>query len=186
MRPQKILDEDLLIGLAKTFRARGYEGTSLNEIAEVTGLKKASLYHRFPKGKKEMAECVLNHIDHWVQHHIFDALIDENNNPQQRLHNALRHIRTLYDEGNESCLFRAFSMQMGLELFEKQINSGMMAWINAFTEIGLALNLSSSKAKANAVNTLIVIQGSLIVTRGLNDTSVFDKAIKSIEKQYLE
>ncbi|WP_299244247.1 TetR/AcrR family transcriptional regulator [uncultured Aquimarina sp.] len=186
MRPQKILDEELIIGLTKTFRAKGYEGTSLNEIAEVTGLKKASLYHRFPKGKKEMAERVFDHVGNWVEDHIFFALTDENTKPRQRLVNALAHIRTLYNEGNETCVFRAFSMQAGLELFEKQVNNGMKSWINAFTEIGLALNLPSAKAKEKAVQTLIEIQGSLIVTKGLHDTTIFESTIKTIEKRYLE
>jgi len=185
MRPQKILDKDLIIGLAKTFRAKGYEGTSLNEIAEATGLKKASLYHRFPNGKKEMAECVLNHIGNWVEDNVFLALTETDSKPKQRLINGLSHIRTLYDEGNETCVFRAFSMQMGLELFEQQINDGMKEWISAFTQIGLALSLSPTKAGENAVQTLIEIQGSLIVTKGLNDIAVFDNTIKSIEKRYL-
>ncbi|WP_299223632.1 TetR/AcrR family transcriptional regulator [uncultured Aquimarina sp.] len=186
MRPQKVLDTDLIIGLTKVFRAKGYEGTSLNEISEVIGLKKASLYHRFPKGKKEMAERVFDHIDNWVEGHIFFALTDENTRPRQRLANGLAHIRTLYNEGTETCVFRAFSMQTGLELFEKQVNNGMISWINAFTQIGLALNLPSLKAKEKAVQTLIEIQGSLIVTKGLNDTTIFDNTIKAIEKRYLE
>lgn len=40
MRPQKILDADMISGLTKVFRDKGYEGASLNDLAEVTGLKK--------------------------------------------------------------------------------------------------------------------------------------------------
>jgi len=66
MRPPKVLTTEILVGLATVFRSRGYEGASLKELAEATGLKKASLYYRFPNGKQEMAEAVLNHIDDWV------------------------------------------------------------------------------------------------------------------------
>ncbi|MEP1982729.1 MAG: helix-turn-helix domain-containing protein, partial [Maribacter dokdonensis] len=61
MRPQKVLDIEILTGLTKVFRSRGYEGASLKELSEATGLKKASLYHRFPNGKQEMADAVLQH-----------------------------------------------------------------------------------------------------------------------------
>ena len=61
MRPQKVQDIEIMTSLVKTFRSRGYEGSSLAELAKSTGLKKASLYHRFPKGKEEMAIAVLNH-----------------------------------------------------------------------------------------------------------------------------
>ena len=56
MRPQKVQDIEIIESLVKTFRSNGYEGTSLAELAKSTGLKKASLYHRFPDGKQEMAQ----------------------------------------------------------------------------------------------------------------------------------
>lgn len=37
--------------LVKTFRQSGYEGTTLSQISQATGLGKASLYHHFPNGK---------------------------------------------------------------------------------------------------------------------------------------
>ena len=55
MRPQKTLDEDVLAGLTEVFQSKGYEAASLQDLARATGLKKASLYHRFPGGKKQMA-----------------------------------------------------------------------------------------------------------------------------------
>ncbi|CAZ94308.1 MULTISPECIES: TetR/AcrR family transcriptional regulator [Zobellia] len=185
MRPQKILDKDLMVALAKVFRAKGYEGTSLAELAEVTGLKKASLYHRFPKGKEAMGSSVFNYIGDWVQANVFAALADESNTPEVRLKKGLKHIGTFYDGGRESCIFRAFSMETGLHLFEKNIESGMNEWISAFTKIGVALKQSPESAKANAVQTLIEIQGSLIVTKGLNDTDVFEKTLQNIENRYL-
>lgn len=185
MRPQKILDKDVLLGLTKVFREKGYEGASLKELADVTGLKKASLYHRFPKGKQQMAEAVFNHLGEWVDAHIFFSLSDQTQSPELRLKNGLAHVRTLYKGGNERCIFRAFSMQAGLELFEKQVKNGMKEYINAFVEIGLALHLSPQKANEYAIQTLIDIQGSLIVSKGLNDTHMFEMTLQNIEKRYL-
>ena len=185
MRPQKILDKQLMVSLSQTFREKGYEGTSLSDISEATGLKKASLYYRFPNGKKEMAEGVLNHIDLWVNDTIVSVLTNENMTAKQRLTNGLVHIKDLYDSGKTTCIFRAFSLKTGLELFEKCINDGMNTWINAFTKLGIAFKLTEENAKEKALQTLIIIQGSLIVTKGLNDIKVFEKALKSIENQYL-
>ena len=185
MRPQRILDADMISGLTKVFRDKGYEGTSLNDLAEVTGLKKASLYHRFPNGKQEMAECVLNTIDQWVDDHIFFSLLDENKPAKLRVKEALKNIEILYDSGKETCVLRAFSMHGGLSLFEQQIKSGMDKWIAAFTALGISLQLSSTASQQNAVQTLIELQGSLIVTKGLADTSIFKSTLKNIEKRYL-
>jgi len=186
MRPQKVLDNEILAGLTKVFRSKGYEGASLKDLAEATGLKKASLYHRFPNGKQEMAEAVLSHIDQWVEEHVFQTLTDESLSPQLRLKKGLAQIRTLYNGGQEICIFRALSMQAGLELFEEQVNNGMKQWIAAFQKVGLALGLSPTKAKENALQTLINIQGSLIVTKGMDDIKIFEKTLKIIEKRYLK
>lgn len=184
MRPQKILDTDMIAGLTKVFRDKGYEGTSLNDLAEVTGLKKASLYHRFPNGKQEMAECVLHTIDQWVDDHIFLPLLDEKRPAKLRLEDALKNIEILYDSGKETCVLRAFSMHNGLSLFEQQIKSGMDKWIIAFNALGIALKLTSTESQQNAIHTLIELQGSLIVTKGLADTSIFKNTLKNIEKRY--
>ncbi|WP_298512143.1 TetR/AcrR family transcriptional regulator [uncultured Kordia sp.] len=185
MRPQKVLDNDILIGLTKVFRSNGYEGTSLKELAEATGLKKASLYHRFPNGKQEMAEAVFTYINTWVQENIFQALQNEQHTPEVRLQNGLDGIRRLYDNGKEVCIFRALSMQTGLELFEQQINSGMTQWIAEFTEIGIVLDFTPTEAAQHALQTLIEVQGSLIVTKGMDNISVFENTLKNIENRYL-
>jgi len=184
MRPQKILEADMISGLTKVFRDKGYEGTSLNDLAGATGLKKASLYHRFPNGKQEMAASVLNTIDHWIDDHIFFPLTDENRPAKLRVKDALKNIEILYDNGKETCVLRAFSMHGGLSLFEQQIKSGMDKWINAFNALGISLKLSSTASQENAIQTLIELQGSLIVTKGLADTNIFKKTLKNIEKRY--
>lgn len=185
MRPQKVLEKEMLLGLTKVFRSKGYEGASLQELAEATGLKKASLYHRFPKGKQEMATAVIEHLDKWVEENIFHVLLDENMPLQHRLKTGLDNIRTLYDNGNEVCIMRALSMETGLTLFEEQINIGMKRWIDAFYKFGIALNYSPDEAKRNALQTLIEIQGGLIVTKGMKDLGIFKKMLQKIENRYL-
>lgn len=186
MRPQKVLDEDILLGLTKVFRSKGYEGASLKELADATGLKKASLYHRFPNGKQEMAEAVFNHIDLWVKENVFHALLNKDLSPEVRLKQGLSHISTLYEGGKETCIFRALSMQASLELFGEQIESGMNEWILTFTKIGIALGISPKDSTQKALQTLIDIQGSLIVARGLNDIAIFENTLHNIENSYLK
>ncbi len=185
MRPQKVLDVDIVNGLAEVFRAKGYDGTSMAELANATDLKKASLYHRFPGGKEEMANAVLNAINEWVIANIFDVLTNDSKEPSERLKLALDNVRILYDYGDQVCVFRAFSMKSGLELFEEQIASGMKAWINAFKHIGTALKLKQKEAENFAEQTFVEIQGALIVAKGMSDLTIFENALKRIENRYL-
>jgi len=186
MRPQKVLDIDIINGLAEVFRSKGYDGTSLAELADATNLKKASLYHRFPGGKEEMANAVLNYINDWVVSNILDVLMDDSYESTKRLKLALDNVRILYDYGNKVCVFKAFSMKSGLELFEEQIATGMTAWINAFKQIGIALKLKQKEAESYAEQTFVEIQGSLIVAKGMGNLNVFENALKRIESRYLK
>ncbi|WKB82459.1 TetR/AcrR family transcriptional regulator [Cellulophaga lytica] len=186
MRPQKVLDKEILNGLTKIFRSRGYEGASLKELSDATGLKKASLYHRFPNGKQEMADAVLIHLEDWINTNVFYTLLDTNLTPRVRLKKGLLAIRELYDGGNAICIFRALSMQAGIELFEEQINKGMTQWLSAFKEIGIALSFTPEEAEKKALQVLIQVQGCLIVAKGLGDLSVFENTMQNIENSYLK
>ena len=63
MAHPKYTHSEVIGNLMHVFRTVGYDGASLSELASPTGLKKASLYHRFPNGKKEMAEVVRAFVD---------------------------------------------------------------------------------------------------------------------------
>lgn len=186
MRPQKVLDIEIIKGLTGVFRSKGYDGASMKELAEATGLKKASLYHRFPNGKQEMAKAVVEHLDIWVEEYVFKALLDKTYSPKERLRNGLTQIRILYNGGEATCIFRALLMETGQQLFGQQIAQGMQAWIATFQKLGIALGYSPSLAGEKALQVLLEIQGSLIVADGLNDLTIFEKTLIKIENDFLK
>lgn len=185
MRPPKVLDEDILNSLTEVFRAKGFEGASLKELADKTGLKKASLYHRFPNGKEEMALAVLSNAVKWGQENLLKTLSDESEIPEFRLKKGLDQIRTMYNYGEKSCVFRALSMKTGLELFDDQLRKGVQLWVTAFEIIGIALKFPSNEAEKLALDTLIEIQGSLVVATCFGNTDIFEKTLQNIENRYL-
>ncbi|KJD32621.1 TetR family transcriptional regulator [Tamlana nanhaiensis] len=185
MRPQKILDKELLEGMAKVFREKGYEGARLSDLAKATGLNKASLYHRFPKGKRGMAEAVLSNVDDWVKKNIFSVLQNDTLPVEERLKNVLGQISVLYSGGEGTCIYRALSMQVGLELFAEQINGGMQSWITNFKKVGIAFNFEEHVAYDHALQTLIEIQGALVTARNMKDSNIFKHSLQKIENRYL-
>ena len=67
-------DAEILERLARVFRDVGYEGARLAMLAKATGLQKASLYHRFPAGKEQMARDVLGAAGAWLEQNVLSVL----------------------------------------------------------------------------------------------------------------
>ncbi|MCH8014302.1 MAG: helix-turn-helix transcriptional regulator, partial [Candidatus Dadabacteria bacterium] len=83
-RHKQIDNETLIRKLTQVFRDYGYEGASLTNLSKATGLKKASLYHRFPGGKEEMAIEVLNKAGKWIEENIVSPL-NSNLKPEKKI-----------------------------------------------------------------------------------------------------
>ena len=58
MAYRTLSDEDFLAKALDLFRDYGFEGVSLKQLADATGLEKASLYYRYPGGKDEIVMAV--------------------------------------------------------------------------------------------------------------------------------
>ncbi len=185
MRPQKIDDHALLGKLMEVFRSKGYEGSSLNELATSAGLKKASLYHRFPGGKEEIATAVLTYTQEWGDTYISSILYDTTLAPKTRLSRVIKNIDTLYGGGEKICLLRALSMDTELPVLEDMIASSMQDWINGFTFLGKEFGYSAKEASQKATQVLIHIQGALIISKGLKSTHIFKDILITIKKMYL-
>jgi len=184
MRPQKIKDQDLLNGMMAVLRTKGYVGSSLNDLASASGLQKASLYHRYPGGKKEIGLAVLHFVIEWIEEKIVAVLHDQQVRPKDRLNTALTNIDTLYDSGKSTCIIRALSVDSGLNLFGEELKDAISKWIDAFYQIGLDVGQSKVVSKKNAMQVLVEIQGSLILSKTLDDTAPFQSALKKIKSMY--
>lgn len=165
-------------------RSKGYDGSSLNELAAACGLQKASLYHRYPGGKKDIALAVLQFVGQWTEDNIVAVVADQIKSPQARLQLVLKNVDAIYQSGQASCLMRALSMDSGLVLFGEDLKLSMERWIAAFTTLGLAFGLQKESARETALQVMIQIQGSLVVSKTMQSVLPFTKALVEIEAMY--
>lgn len=187
MRPKKIEDKELIFNLMSVLRKKGYEGTTLNQLADAVHLNKASLYHRFPGGKKEIADAALDFTHEWVKKHIYQLLSKSSLAPKERLDLVLKTIgEDLYNNGNDTCILRALSIDDSQGMFSNKIKCSMTTWINAFTLLGKDFGLSEEKAMANAVQVLVQIQGGLVVSEGLGSLEPFKNVFQSLKSMYFK
>ena len=121
-------------------------------------LKKASLYHRFPNGKKEMTQRTMEFVAAWVSEHIIKILTDSSLDGNQRLEMVLKNINTFYKGGEVTCLFRALSLNNSFELFHNELQLGMTKWINAFQQLAIDCGDTKDQARDKAVESIVLIQ----------------------------
>ena len=181
MAEVKVSQDELMSGLLEVFRKVGYDGASLEALANASGLKKSSLYHRFPGGKKQMAQEVLKFAGQWVSTNII-SILKEEGDPGQRAKRALRNVNQLYSGGEDDCILRALAMNPGLDLFSQLIQSAFKDWIDGFSKLIADFGADSKKSKKMAEDILIQIQGSLLVARGTGNSAIFKRTLKEVEK----
>jgi TetR/AcrR family transcriptional regulator, lmrAB and yxaGH operons repressor len=172
----KVGDEELLSAATEIFRARGYEGSSLSQLAEATGLEKASLYHRFPGGKAEIVLAVVQRGDQWFQEHVFAPLAAEGS-PAKRVRLVARQLREFYGDGLKSCTLETLSLPGGGAALEQALRGGLLAWLEAFAQIAQESGLAAGVARARAEQAVIEIEGSLVFARVLQDNKAFLRMI---------
>ncbi len=96
---------------ARLLRQGGYHETTLREIAEAVGIRKASLYYHFAS-KEEIVEAVANDGVRFVHEAVVAALAETADAPpRERLEAAIHaHLTALHDHGDyTSASIRAFA-----------------------------------------------------------------------------
>ncbi len=177
--------DEAIAQLISVFRQYGYEGATLARLSKATGLGKASLYHYFPKGKEEMATAVLNHLSVWLEENIL-ALLRGSGKPDERIRAMGKNVNQIYDQGEQACLLAMLSIGESHHLFHTQIQQVLNAWINALAQVLVEAGLETGEARLRAEDAILQIQGALVLARGLNDTTPFQRVLQRLPKDLLK
>lgn len=184
-RPTLVRDEDLLERLSLTFRDVGYEAASMAMLSKRTGLKRASLYHRFPNGKAQMAREVLSGADVWLDQNIL-APLRTDAAPRDRIALMIEALGQFYQNGQRACLLNMLSAPMGEEgRFSGAICRTIEAWIDALASCVADASVADEEARARAMRAIALIQGSLVLSRGLGSTGPFRDALAGLSDELL-
>lgn len=170
--------------LTEVFRTHGYEGASLSKISEATGLKRASLYHRFPGGKAEMAEAVLVQASEWLATHAL-APLSEAGPPEDRLRTMTEKLDKFYESGRRSCLLDTLSFGVDGEGIRDHQKAAMEAWIEAIATMLRGSGIPRQTARERAEDALIRIQGGLVMARAKGDPLPFQRTLRNLPHDLL-
>ena len=183
--PQALLSrEDLLDRLLLVFRDRGFEGTTIAEIARATGLGKASLYHHFPGGKEEMAETIVREVCAHLDQNVF-ATLNGKGSPRRRVQAMVEGLDAYLDGGHRNCLIGIFSLGTTRNRFGEAMSSEVRAWIEQIADVLIEAGVSRKQARRRARDFLIRIQGAIVISRALGTVKPYRQTIKHASKALL-
>jgi len=181
MPPGKVNDEQLLEKLTRVFQEYGYEGASVTIISKATGLQRASLYHRFPAGKDQMAESVLARADERFAQHVL-APLRSDDPPADRVRQMGKRLEAYYDSGRRSCLLDVLSMGDATEALRTHVRCSFDGWREAMATVAVDAGCTRAIARRRATEALVAIQGTLVLARASGDTRPFRKTIADLPR----
>lgn len=176
--------EELIDKLVYIFRDYGYDGATLSLLSKVTGLGRASLYHHFPHGKREMAATVLSYMNDWMEQLVLSPLRTERP-PMERLCEMSHNLNKFYGSGEHLCLLAVFSLGESQKIFHNQIAKAFEVWICSLVRVLEDAGFNQDDARSRAEGAILQIQGALVLSRGLNDTTVFKRLLQRLPEQLL-
>ena len=133
-----------------------------------------------------MALAVLQFVTEWIENNIVKILKDQSITATDRLTQALVKINELYNDGKSTCILRALSMDSGMYLFKSELKAATAGWIESFYHLGKDFGMDDKQAHHTAISVLTKIQGSLVVSKMLNDIRIFKHALDEIRELYIE
>jgi TetR/AcrR family transcriptional repressor of lmrAB and yxaGH operons len=179
MAPRLVSDTDLLDRLGLLFRTRGYDGSSLGDIAAATGLQKSSLYHRFPGGKQQMASEVAGTVGTHFAEEVL-APLSGPGTPHERLTQVAERLDEFYEGGRRSCLLDTLSISdPGIEA-TTGLGIAAEGWIVALAGVASAEGVGRAEARRRAEDAVAAIEGALVLARVTGNVAPFARSLERL------
>lgn len=170
-------DDSLMESLFEIFRCHGYEGSTISRLSELTGLRKSSLYHRFPGGKDDMVKAVVNHVSAQLQQHVIAPLSTRQDPPEKRFDNMLATLKSFYDTGKKNCLLNVLSLGEAKDEIRKLLSHDYDNLLKALCLLGQDAGFTEKEAGMRAEHFLVTVQGALVVQRLSDNPCTFENCM---------
>ncbi len=186
MAQQTIDDCSLVQALFEVFRSRGYEGATISLLSEVTGLKKSSLYHRFPAGKDDMVKAVVLYVSTQLHEQIVEPLSNINTSPKKRFSDMIVTIKAFYSDGRKNCLLNVLSLEGAKPEIKSLMNKDYNAWLTALMNLGKEIGMSQKESQMRSEHFLIVVEGALVIQRLTNNAQTLNNSLAYEQKLFFK
>ena len=179
MRPAKVADDAVADALVSAFRRGGYAGAAISDLCEATGLRSASLYHRFPRGKADMALAALARVGEGFEKAVV-APLEAAGDPAARLAKSAAGLRRFYAGGRLGCLLAVFATSEAPGPVREEVTAAFARWRDALAALLAEAGVRTPGDEAE--DRIAAVQGALVLARGTGSTAAFRRAVSRMER----
>lgn len=129
-----------------------------------------------------MVQTVLDDLAKWLGENILPALESEGE-ALVRLRRMCDRLNELYEGGQQPCLFAILLLGSARDVFHAKVKVLFQVWIEAIANVLIESGMDRELAFQRAEDGAIAIQGSLILSLGLDDPAPFRRVIEQLPKQ---
>lgn len=184
---QKTSKKEIIQKAIEIFTENGYQGTSMQNLADACGISKANLYHHF-KNKQDLMNIILEGIKQRFENEVFSLAYQEKENPKERLKKMLALWEQIFQHQKNGRLVGNLIGNMIFEAieivpeFEESIKRVIEHWVKALQHI-YQTKYPEKEAEALAWQMAKEMQGAAVLIRLFNDFSIFQTTLKRILAQ---
>lgn len=132
-----------------------------------------------------MVEAVLDFLENRLKQHIIQNL-QQPGDASVRLQRMVDYLQDAYDRGQQPCVIAILLLGSARDVFHTQVRKLLQTWIEAISSLLIEAGISEEIACQRAEEALIAIQGSLVLSQGLDKPSLFQRKVQSLPTMLLE
>ncbi len=166
----KLVGVDLIVvKTLELYRLKGYHSTSMDEVAQMSGMRKASLYHYFPS-KQALGVAVLARVQEHFDREVFRHAYAEGRSPTQRMAGLTRATENYFFAGEGGCVVGNLALETLSHnaVFAKLIRAYFDTWAAAIAHLLKAV-MPGMDARRQAARYVAEIQGALMMMQVYRD-----------------
>jgi TetR/AcrR family transcriptional repressor of nem operon len=189
-RARRTSKEKLIRAARNLMLAKGYPGTSVDEIIDAAGVSKGSFYHHFDS-KEELALTAMHEFLADGAALMMNGPFRDIADPRKRAIAFLKHVESITMRlWNHGCLLVMFSVELaGTSPRVREETSAVLlslidrvgAILRPLTKEGGGTMPMTASAMANMY--MAVIDGSLVFARATGDSSCIARNLKTFRQQ---
>jgi TetR/AcrR family transcriptional repressor of nem operon len=168
------------------FKAKGYNGTSMNDLANANGLLKGSMYHYIESKESLMLEVLTALKEHYTTK-VFSKGYDDSLAPYDRLRELAIRAEEIFtfEEGGDFFVNIGLETKNSVPAFGEVIKAFFQAWIETMQHLySNVLDVVESKEKAELI--VAEIEGSVLMMKLLDDVNYLHRTNERLLKEYRE